>query len=135
MSAGIPPGPDDGGGESDDGGGDPGILPGTAYAAGQAPEPAVVTMVWEQVTDALLGHLARYVVLSRADPGCRNIDMCASVTSPGRVTVIEKWANAASQQAHLGGPTLLALATAARDLGAARPVIDLLEGISAHDLA
>ena len=31
--------------------------------------------------------LARYVVLSRTSPGCRNIDLVASLTTPGRVVV------------------------------------------------
>ncbi len=111
------------------------IPAGPSSTGGGHAEPAVVTMVWDQVTDALLAHLARYVVVSRAEPGCRNIDLCASVTTPGRVTVIEKWANPATQQAHLDGPALLTLATGARGLGAARPAIELLEGISAYDLA
>lgn len=98
------------------------------------PEPTIVTMVWEQVDDGLMAHLARYVVVSRSETGCRNIDLCASVTVDGRVVIIEKWATPAAQQAHAGGPALLALASAARDLGAARPTLDLLEGISAHDL-
>ncbi len=94
----------------------------------------LVTMVWDQVSDALRAHLVRYVVLSRSEPDCRNIDLCASITTPDRVVIIEKWASPASQQAHLEGPVLLALATAASQLDAGRPAIDLLEGISAHDL-
>jgi quinol monooxygenase YgiN len=97
-------------------------------------DPRVITMTWEHVTDALLAHLARYVVVSRGEPGCRNIDLCASVTEPGRVVVIEKWAGEEAQRAHLDGEAMVTLATAARDLGATRPAIDLLEGIIAHDL-
>ena len=97
-------------------------------------EPTIVTMVWEQVDDDLMAHLVRYVVVSRSEPGCRNIDLCASVTSRGRVVVIEKWATPAAQQAHADGAALLALATAARQMGTARPTLDLLEGLSAHDL-
>lgn len=98
------------------------------------PEPTIVTMVWERVDDQLMAHLVRYVVVSRSEAGCRNIDLCASVTVDGRVVVIEKWATPAAQQAHADGPALLALANAARDLDAGRPTLDLLEGISAHDL-
>ena len=97
-------------------------------------EPTIVTMTWEQVDDDLMAHLVRYVVVSRSEPGCRNIDLCASVTSRGRVVVIEKWATPGAQQAHADGPSLMALATAARQMGAARPTFDLLEGLSAHDL-
>lgn len=98
-------------------------------------EPVIVTMRWERVTDPLLAQIVRYVVMSRGEPGCRNIDLCASVTTDGRVVLIEKWSSQDTQQAHLDGEAMVRLATAARDLGAARPELDLLEGISAHDLS
>ncbi|MHB8467604.1 MAG: putative quinol monooxygenase [Acidimicrobiales bacterium] len=97
-------------------------------------EPVIVTMRWEQVTDALLAELVRYVVMSRGESGCRNIDLCASVTTDGRVVIIEKWASRDEQQAHLDGEAMVTLARAAHGLGAARPELDLLEGMSAHDL-
>jgi quinol monooxygenase YgiN len=97
-------------------------------------EPVVVTMSWERVDDRLLAHIARYVVLSRAEYGCRNIDLCASVTAEGRVVVIEKWASRAAQRAHMDAEPMVALATAARDLKASPPALDLLDGMSAHDL-
>jgi hypothetical protein len=43
---------------------------------------------------ALLAVLSKYVVLTRMHPGCRNIDLCASVTHPGRYLLIQKWDNA-----------------------------------------
>jgi quinol monooxygenase YgiN len=101
----------------------------------EADAPVLVTMVWEEVTDDLLAHLVRYVVMARGEDGCRNIDLCASVTVPGRVVVISKWASATAERAHLDAPAAVELAEAARSAGAARPQIDLLEGISAHDLA
>lgn len=97
-------------------------------------EPTIVTMVWEEVSDELVAHLVRYVVVSRSEAGCRNIDLCASVTAEGRIVIIEKWATPEAQRTHTDGPALLELAAAARDLDAARPAMDLLEGISAHDL-
>lgn len=97
-------------------------------------EPTVVTMAWHSVSDELLAHLIRYVVVSRSEPGCRNIDLCSSVTVDGRVVIIEKWQTPEAQQAHTAGPALLELANAARELNAARPEMDLLAGISAHDL-
>jgi quinol monooxygenase YgiN len=100
----------------------------------QNTDPVLVTMRWERVNDALLAHIVRYVVMSRGEPGCRNIDLCASMTTEGRVVIVEKWATLAAQQAHLDGETMLALAASARDLDAARPELDLLAGISAHDL-
>jgi quinol monooxygenase YgiN len=84
--------------------------------------------------ERLLGVLAKYVVLSRGQPGCRNIDLCASRTEPGRFLVIEKWETPADQRAHFDSPEMVEMATACRDLIARRPAIDLLDGISAHDL-
>ena len=96
--------------------------------------PLVVTMAWEHVDDDLLAHLARYVVLTRQEPGCRNVDLCASMTGAGRVLVVEKWAGPAEQRAHFDGDAMVALARTARDLGATRPEVELWEGISMHDL-
>ena len=38
---------------------------------------------------ALMAVLSKYVVLTRMQPGCRNVDLCASVTHPGRYLVIQ----------------------------------------------
>jgi quinol monooxygenase YgiN len=84
--------------------------------------------------ERLLGVLAKYVVLSRGQPGCRNIDLCASRTEPGRFLVIEKWETPAAQRAHFDSPEMVEMAKACRSLVAHRPAIDLLDGISAHDL-
>ncbi len=101
----------------------------------EAPAPVLVTMRWERVTDPLLAHIARYVVMSRGEPGCRNIDLCASVLTAGRVVVIEKWESAETQRAHLEGGAMAELVAAARDAGADRPDLELLQGVSAHDYA
>jgi quinol monooxygenase YgiN len=98
----------------------------------------VVTMAFDAAPGAaeqLGAVLARYVVLSRGHPGCRNIDLCASVTRPGRYVVIEKWDSPAAQRAHFDSPEMVAMAEAARPLLAGPPDIDLLDGVSAHDLA
>ncbi|HWC36955.1 MAG TPA: putative quinol monooxygenase [Acidimicrobiales bacterium] len=101
----------------------------------------VVTLVFDPrspddgTVERLLGVLAKYVVLSRGQPGCRNIDLCASRTEPGRFVIIEKWETPAAQRAHFDSPEMVEMATACRDLIARRPAIDLLDGISAHDLA
>jgi quinol monooxygenase YgiN len=84
--------------------------------------------------DRLLSVLSKYVVVSRGEPGCRNIDLCASLTTPGSFTVIEKWESPAAQRAHFDSAEMVAMAQACRGLLAAPPDIDLLEGISAHDL-
>jgi quinol monooxygenase YgiN len=57
------------------------------------------------------------------------------VTRPGRYVVIEKWDSPAAQRAHFDSAEMVAMAEAARPLLAQAPDIDLLEGISAHDLA
>jgi quinol monooxygenase YgiN len=96
----------------------------------------LVTMAFD-ATDpgALLDTLAKYVVISRGHPGCRNIDLCASVTTPGRFVVIEKWASTADQRAHFDSAEMVEMAEACRSVLAGPPTIDLLDGLSAHDLA
>jgi quinol monooxygenase YgiN len=95
----------------------------------------VVTMRFEtSQPEALAAVLAKYVVLSRGHDGCRNIDLCGSVTRPGRFLVIEKWASAAARQAHFDSPTMVEMAEACRSLLTGPPDLDLFEAISAHDL-
>jgi quinol monooxygenase YgiN len=79
--------------------------------------------------------LARYVVLSRGHPGCRNIDLTMSSTVPDRFVVVQKWATPAAQRAHFDSTDMVEMASACSGLLAAPPHIDLLEPISAHDLA
>lgn len=82
----------------------------------------------------LLDVLSKYVVLSRRQPGCRNIDLTASVTTPGRFVIIEKWDGPESQQAHFDSPEMVEMARSCLGLLVEPPEIDLLEGLSAHDL-
>ena len=84
--------------------------------------------------ERLQAVLAKYVVLTRGHPGCRNVDFCASATTPGRYLLIQKWDSPAAQQAHFDSPDMVEMAESCRGLLRAAPVIDLLEGISAHDL-
>jgi quinol monooxygenase YgiN len=98
-------------------------------------ELTVVTMRFETTRpEALAAVLAKYVVLSRGHEGCRNIDLCASVTRPGRFLVVEKWASAAARQAHFDSPVMVEMAEACRPLLSGPPDLDLFEAISAHDL-
>ena len=98
-------------------------------------EITLVTMRF-QATDPekLLGVLSKYVVLSRQQPGSRNIDLTASVTNPGRFVVIQKWDSPESQQAHFNSSEMVEMAQACAGILAEPPEIDLLEGLSAHDL-
>jgi quinol monooxygenase YgiN len=96
----------------------------------------VVTMTFEATDpDRLAAVLARYVVLSRAHQGCRNIDLCASITRAGRYVIIQKWATPEAQRAHFDSSEMVDMAEAVAGLLVAAPDIDLWDGISAHDLA
>lgn len=79
--------------------------------------------------------LAQYVVVSRGHRGCRNIDLAMSSTAPNRFVVIQKWESPDAQRAHFDSADMVAMATACDGLLAAPPRIDLLDPISAHDLA
>jgi quinol monooxygenase YgiN len=96
----------------------------------------VVVLLRFSASDAarLLGVLAKYVVLSRNQPGCRNIDLVMSATRPGHIVVIEKWETAASQQAHFDSLEMVEMAAACRGLLSGPPDIDLFDPVSAHDL-
>ena|SRR5689334_9784277 len=100
-------------------------------------EVAVLTAVFtaqpDQV-DELAAVLARYVVLTRRAPSCRNVDLLASATESGRFLVIQKWDSADDARAHLDTELMTDMAQAAVPLLAGRPQIDLLDTISAHDL-
>ncbi|HUQ39142.1 MAG TPA: antibiotic biosynthesis monooxygenase family protein [Acidimicrobiales bacterium] len=84
----------------------------------------------------LMGVLSKYVVLSRQQPGCRNIDLCQSLTEPTRFVIIEKWESPESQRAHFDSEEMVEMAEAVVKgaMVTGPPAVDLLEGISAHDL-
>ncbi len=101
-------------------------------------ELVVVTMGFDAAdpTDAALpAVLAKYVVLTRMVDGCRNVDLCSSVTRPGRHLVIQKWETADHQRRHFDSPLMVEMATGCTGLLAGPPQIDLWDGVSAHDLA
>jgi quinol monooxygenase YgiN len=101
------------------------------------PELSVLTARFEPMPGSeapLLAILARYVVMTRQVGECRNIDLLASASTPGRLLVVEKWASSAAARAHLDSPEMTEMAGAAIGHLAARPEIDLYDTISAHDL-
>jgi quinol monooxygenase YgiN len=101
-----------------------------------AEDLTLVTMSFDALdAGPLLDVLAKYVVVSRGHPGCRNIDLCASVTTPGRFVIVEKWASAASQRAHFDSEDMVEMAQDCLGFLGGPPAIDLLEGLSAHDIA
>jgi quinol monooxygenase YgiN len=95
----------------------------------------IVSLIFD-ATDppGLAAVLAKYVVLARGAPGCRNIDLTASISRPGRFVVIEKWESADAQRAHFDSAEMVEMAEACKGLLERAPEIDLLDPISAHDL-
>jgi len=98
-------------------------------------ELAIVTMRFDAAdAGGLMAVLSKYVVLTRMQPGCRNVDLCASVTQPGRYLVIQKWDSADAQRAHFDSVEMIEMATSCNGLLTTAPDIDLWDGASAHDL-
>jgi len=99
-------------------------------------ETTIVTMVFNASDPSrLLSVLAKYVVMARGHEGCRNIDLCGSVARPQRFVVISKWTSPSAQRLHFDSPDMVEMANACAGLLIGPPDIDLLEGLSAHDLA
>jgi quinol monooxygenase YgiN len=99
-------------------------------------ELTIVTMAFDASDpDALQAVLARYVVLSRGHPGCRNIDLALSTTHPNRFVIVQKWEHPDHQRAHFDSADMVEMARSCEGLLVSPPRIDLLEPISAHDLA
>src|SRR3954453_21032473 len=98
-------------------------------------ELTIVTLEFYAVDpERLIAVLSKYVVLSRQQPGCRNIDLCGSVATPGRFLIIEKWESPEAQRAHFDSPEMVEMAKACEGVLTKKPEIDLFEGLSAHDL-
>ncbi len=98
-------------------------------------ELTIVLMIFDaSEPEILLGVLSKYIVMSRMQMGCRVIDLSASQTTAGRFVIVQKWDSPAAQQMHFDSPTMIEMAQACQGLLANAPHIELLEGISAHDL-
>jgi quinol monooxygenase YgiN len=100
-------------------------------------EIAVLTALFDArpgAEDALAGALARYVVLTRRETSCRNVDLVASTTHEGRFLVIEKWESATAVQTHLDSELMTSMANDVLPTLAVKPEIDLFASISAYDL-
>jgi len=96
----------------------------------------MVTMVFDAADPAAVAAvLAKYVVLARHEPGCRNVDLCASALRPGRFVVVQKWSSPQDQRAHFDSAVMVDMARACDGLLRRAPDIDLLDPVSAHDLA
>lgn len=98
-------------------------------------ELTIVTMQFQAAdAETLLAVLSKYVVLTRMEPGCRNVDLCASVANPGRYLLIQKWDSSDAQRAHFDSPGMIEMAKSCTGLLSAPPSIDLWDAASAHDL-
>ncbi len=98
-------------------------------------ELTIVTMTFDAADHAaLLAILSKYVVLTRMQDGCRNVDLCSSVTRPGRHLVVQKWATPQHQRVHFDSDVMVDMATSCVNVLAAAPEIDLWDATSAHDL-
>jgi quinol monooxygenase YgiN len=107
----------------------------TVGGGDQPVELAVVTMRFDAADAAsLLAVLSKYVVLTRMEPACRNVDLCASYTHPGRYLVIQKWDSVDAQRVHFDSPAMVEMAKSCNGLLSGPPDIDLWDGPSAHDL-
>jgi quinol monooxygenase YgiN len=84
--------------------------------------------------DALLAVLSKYVVLTRMQDGCRNVDLCSSAIVAGRHLVIQKWGSPAHQRRHFDSEVMVDMARSCTGILAAAPEIDLWDATSAHDL-
>jgi quinol monooxygenase YgiN len=82
----------------------------------------------------LAATLAKYVVLTRRRPACRNVDLVASSLHRGRLVVVEKWTSPDAAREHLDAAETVDMARAATDLLAGPPDLDLCDAISAQDL-
>ncbi len=98
-------------------------------------ELAIVTMRFDAAdAGSLVAILSKYVVLTRMQPGCRNVDLCSSVTQPGRYLVIQKWDSISAQRNHFDSTVMVEMAAACNGLLTGAPDIELWDGASAHDL-
>ena len=95
----------------------------------------VVTMVFDADDEAaLLAILSKYVVLTRMQDGCRNVDLCASVTRPARHLIVQKWETPQHQRIHFDSDVMVDMASACTGVLSSAPHIDLWDATSAHDL-
>lgn len=107
----------------------------TGGSAAAEVELVVVTMMFDATDPAsLVAVLSKYVVLTRMESGCRNVDMVVSDTKPNRILVIEKWESPETQRAHFDGETMVDMARSCRGIISAPPDIDMWQSMSAHDL-
>ncbi len=82
----------------------------------------------------LAAALAKYVVLTRHLPHCRNVDLVVSTTERGRFLVLSKWDSDGDARTHLDSDVMVEMANSVVGYLGEKPVLDLWDSISAHDL-
>ncbi len=98
-------------------------------------ELTIVTIQFDASDDrSLLAVLSKYIVLTRMVDGCRNVDLCSSVTHPGRHLLIQKWESPEHQQQHFNSDLMVEMAESCAGILSGPPDVDLWDGTSAHDL-
>jgi quinol monooxygenase YgiN len=98
-------------------------------------EIALVQLTFDaNAAELLLPVLSKYVVMTRNQPACRNVDLCVSFTDPNHFVIIEKWDSEEAARAHFDSAVMVEMAESCSGILAHRPDVDLLEGVSAHDL-
>ena len=96
----------------------------------------MVTMTFDAVRPGTAAERAG--PLRRGQPGSPRLPEHRPrdvVHGTDRFVIIQKWESPEAQRAHFDSADMVAMATACDGLLAAPPRIDLLEPISAHDLA
>ena len=98
-------------------------------------ELVIVTMSFDAADmGALVAILSKYIVLTRMEQGCRNVDMIVSDTRPNRILLIEKWESPVTQQAHFEAAIMVEMAKSCTGILTGAPDIDIWQSMSAHDL-
>jgi len=98
-------------------------------------ELTIVTIKFDAADNkALLAVLSKYIVLTRMVDGCRNIDLCSSVTHRGRHLLIQKWESPTHQQRHFDSKLMVEMAESCAGILSGPPDVDLWDATSAHDL-
>ena len=97
---------------------------------------AVVTMRFDASNLAgLVAVLSKYVVMTRMQPGCRNVDLLLSAIQESRVLVIQKWDSVDAQRVHFDSALMVEMAKSCKNLLTKAPEIELFDSMSSHDLA
>jgi quinol monooxygenase YgiN len=98
-------------------------------------ELVVVSMTFDAADPGRLqALLSKYVVITRGHPGCRNVDLLVSATTPSRHLIVAKWESPEAQRAHFDSPAMVELAEGCRGILRRPPEIDLYDPISAYDV-